>query len=181
MVWPDWSGETVAIIGSGPSRTQAQVDYCRGRCRTIVVCHEFRRALWADWLHAGDASWWLRHSRGAEAFAGQHSSYAAVPGMAHVKHLEGLIERGRDSAFQAAQIAIKSRATRLLLIGIDLRRRANAEHAHTHYRDDPIRSPADYLSMIECWREMRWPIKIVNCSSGSALDWFERATIQEVF
>lgn len=180
MIWPDWSGETVAVIGSGPSRTQDQVDYCRGRCRVIVLCHEFRAALWADWLHAGDASWWQRHSHGVGRFPGQLSSYGPVPWLFHVIQLEGLIERGRDSAFQAAQIAAKSDARRVALIGIDMQPGPVAEHAHDHYRDDPIRAPADYPAMIECWRTMRWPIEIVNCSPDSALDWFPKADIREL-
>ncbi len=51
-LWPD---ATVVCIASGPSLTQSQVDYCRGKARVAVVNNNWEKAPWADVLYGADA------------------------------------------------------------------------------------------------------------------------------
>lgn len=55
---PSWTGETVAILATGPSMTQALADSLR-KHRTIAVNHAFRLAPWADALMALDGGFYL--------------------------------------------------------------------------------------------------------------------------
>lgn len=59
-----WEGETVAIIGGGPSLTREQVEACRG-LKCIVVNDAFLLAPWADVLYFADARWhgWYQNGR----------------------------------------------------------------------------------------------------------------------
>ncbi len=60
-VLPAWEGETVAILGCGPSLTQQQVDGVE-HLRCIAVNDAFLLAPWADVHYAADAKWhtWMR-------------------------------------------------------------------------------------------------------------------------
>lgn len=187
MNWPDWSGETVAIIGSGPSRTIEQLERIRGRCRAIVLCHEFRYAPWADWLHASDWSWWLANAGDARSFEGIRSTYSAsMSNDMRIHRLHPWIERGRDSGVQALQISIYCNVARVLLIGIDMKPGpGNREHAHDRYIGHPVRQPADYPAMMEPYRVVADHIGfgkpgVLNCSPGSALDCFKRADLADI-
>lgn len=64
QVEPDWAGETVVILGGGPSLDQAQVDACRGRARVIAVNTSYWLAPWADILYFSDECWWTWHYGG---------------------------------------------------------------------------------------------------------------------
>jgi hypothetical protein len=51
---PDWTGETVAVVGGGPSLTLEQVRLVgigrfAGRCKVIAVNSAAFLAWWADW------------------------------------------------------------------------------------------------------------------------------------
>src|SRR3954465_3969530 len=59
-----FEGETIGCIGTGPSLTREDVDYCRGRARVIAIKHAFELAPWADAVYScgSDAGkWWQRN------------------------------------------------------------------------------------------------------------------------
>jgi hypothetical protein len=49
-----FEGETVAVLGAGPSLNRADVNYLRGRCRVVAVNRTHELCPWADWLYAAD-------------------------------------------------------------------------------------------------------------------------------
>jgi head-tail adaptor len=53
---------TIVVLGCGPSLTQADVDYCRGKAEVMAVNDAWRLAPWADWMYAADVSWWGMHA-----------------------------------------------------------------------------------------------------------------------
>jgi hypothetical protein len=58
--WPvprEWPGETVFVIGGGPSLLGQDLEALRGR-RTIVINSSVFAAPWADILFFGDQRWW---------------------------------------------------------------------------------------------------------------------------
>ena len=65
-LWPD---ATVVCIGSGPSLTAEDVDYCRGRAKVIAINNAYQLAPWSDVLYACDGAWWDWH-QGAPDFGG---------------------------------------------------------------------------------------------------------------
>lgn len=66
----DWAGETVVIIGGGPSVTMEQVEQVRQSGHKVIVINDSHKiAPWADVLYAGDIKWWNWHD-GAPDFKG---------------------------------------------------------------------------------------------------------------
>ncbi len=53
----EWPGETVFIIGGGPSVASMDLDALRGR-RVIVINSSVYAVPWADILYFGDWRWW---------------------------------------------------------------------------------------------------------------------------
>jgi hypothetical protein len=53
----EWPGETVFIIGGGPSVLGVDLELLRG-CRVIVINSSVYKAPWADFLYFGDWRWW---------------------------------------------------------------------------------------------------------------------------
>lgn len=60
-----WEGETVAILGGGPSLTPDQVEQCRG-LKVISVNDAYLLAPWADVLYFADSRWWGWQQDGRE-------------------------------------------------------------------------------------------------------------------
>lgn len=59
---PIWTGETVALIASGPSLTRAQIEHCLDRgWRMIAINTSGRIAPEADLLYFCDRKWWHWH------------------------------------------------------------------------------------------------------------------------
>ena len=70
----EWVGETVVLIGGGPSLTVEQVSVVHeahkaGLVRCIAVNDAYLWAPWADILYAADASWHNDHAKGVAKFA----------------------------------------------------------------------------------------------------------------
>ena len=68
----EWPGETVFIIGGGPSVLGQDLDALRGR-RVIAINSSVHAMPWADILYFGDWRWWYeRENRtAATSFAGR--------------------------------------------------------------------------------------------------------------
>jgi hypothetical protein len=65
----EWEGDTVVLIGGGPSLTLEQValvksEHEAGRVRCIAVNDAYLWAPWADVNYFADASWWKMHTVG---------------------------------------------------------------------------------------------------------------------
>jgi hypothetical protein len=68
----EWPGETVFIVGGGPSVLGVDLEALRGR-RVIAINSSVYKLPWADFLYFGDWRWWNEpHNRAAIAgFAGR--------------------------------------------------------------------------------------------------------------
>jgi hypothetical protein len=53
----EWPGETVFIVGGGPSVLGVDLEVLRGR-RVIVINSSVYKLPWADFLYFGDWRWW---------------------------------------------------------------------------------------------------------------------------
>lgn len=144
--WPKWHGETVALLGGGPSLTLEQVArveraHTEGRCRCIAINRSYALAPWADILYAGDRRWWGWHQEAQEIDGLRYPRATEFAGLKLTRQgptVDGVIALGtsheldiwaktcalnheRDSGTDAMQIAagcIKSDGT-ILLLGFD--------------------------------------------------------------
>lgn len=195
--YPDWRGEIVAVVAGGASAAVAPLDTLRGRCRVILVNNGYQLAGWADVLYAADGAWWGVHPA-ARAFAGMkvtaHRGAAASHRLRFVEVLDGdkpgghilsmtpgVLGHGGHSGFQAINLAVQFGGRRLLLIGFDF----CGDHWHPQH-EPPLRNAAP--RRLERWRERLdemaqafagLGVEMLNCSPGSALTAYRRASIEE--
>ena len=145
----EWDGETVVILGGGPSLEQAQIDYIANDSKVIAVNDSYMLYADADILYACDAKWWkwhrgapeynglkvgLRYCAATDALEGEWTEdlYPEIRSLIYEKpkddedgagfsSVPGLIRSGKDSGYQAIQLAIQLGAARIMLLGFDMK------------------------------------------------------------
>jgi hypothetical protein len=194
-----WPGQTVAIIGGGPSVTQAQVDYLKGRCRVIAVNDAYLLCPWADVLYFCDDRWWGWHHKRPEyqAFAGIKVTLEnprvcqLEPAVKPIRNMgqDGLwpgrngVMTGRNGGYQAMNLAVHFGAKRILLIGFDMKVRDGKFH---WFGDHPHKSAPDVYAnvMLPAFPTIVDPLKqlgveVINCTPGSALTCFPMMSLED--
>lgn len=175
-----WEGDTVAIIGGGPSLTRQHVDMVRG-LRVIAVNAAYLWAPWADLLYGADSHFWADHAEGVDmpglglsatevhirfcAFGGERCTIQGSGGnvadaavhMLRADRRPGLstdpavVADGRNSGFHAANIAALAGAARILLLAFDGAPIGGRTHWHGGHRRP---TPADaYLLYRKAMRD----------------------------
>jgi hypothetical protein len=195
-----WPGKTIAILGGGPSLTQAQVDTLRGRCKVIAINDAHRLCSWADLHYFCDARWygWHHTDPAYQAFAGikctlenpdivaRHKGLRMIrnygwpdkdnPGLCEIR--DG-VYTGRNSGYQAINISahLGGRGRRILL-GFDMRIVDGKSHWFGKHPRPDDNAPSDFSQvMLPCFPLLLKPlarrgIEIINCTPGSALTCF---------
>jgi hypothetical protein len=192
-----WVGETVVCLATGPSLTAADVDYCRGRARVIAINDAVRLAPWADALYACDAVWWKWHagvptftgpkwSLEDRAWASHAARYPDVQRLANTGRM-GLervptgLRSGRNSGYQAINLAVHYGAARILLLGYDMQPgRGGKNH---FFGEHPIRRASPYPLFRQHFESLKQPlaaagIVVLNCTPGSALATFPHVPLR---
>ncbi len=190
-----WPGETVVIIASGPSLTQADVDWVRGRARVIVINTSYQMAPWADILYACDSRWWRWH-KGAPTFTGLKFALTkdsgrwpgvTVLGKTGIEGIETkphALKTGANSGYQALNLAVHLGVSRAVLLGYDMHTGyLGKEHWH---KDHPVKQPSPYGSFLRYFNTAVEPLKalgveVINCTPKSSLKCFPRKPLVEVF
>lgn len=183
----------VVCFASGPSLTQADVDACRGRVdAAIAVNTAYTLAPWATALYAADLEWWKWH-KGAVAFPGLRYSVSAGAAGWGVKILrnggtDGLaldpstLRTGRNSGYQALNLAVHFGAKRILLLGYDMQTGPKGE-AHFHGKH-PRHRISPFGIFLRKFETIARPLKdqgieVINCSQRTALKCFPRLTLEQ--
>ncbi len=186
-----WPGETVVIIGGGPSLTVQDVDvvrqqHQRGLVRVIAVNDAYMIAPFADVLYAADGQWWNWHG-GVSCFVRPKYSIegrdqATWPDVQILRNtgFDGLeldptgLRAGFNSGYQAVNLAVHFGAARILLLGFDM----SPDGAKTHwFGDHPQPRPSPYPQMIAAFETLIEPLReigveVLNCSRRTALTAF---------
>jgi hypothetical protein len=199
-----WPGATFVCIGGGPSLTREDVDRCRqvraenASVITIAINDAYRLAPWADVLYACDDRWWRwqhgQRRQEIDAFTGLRYSIdpraARQPGVRVLRNTgpEGLetaptgLRTGKNSGYQAINLAVHLGAARILLLGYDMQRTANKEH---WFGDHPLPTRSPYAVFRVYFRSLVRPlakagVEVINCSRTTALDTFPLADLDEM-
>jgi len=199
---------TFCILASGPSLSKKDVAVVRvareqGLCKAIVVNDTFRLAPWADILYAADIMWWKHpHNADAQTFQGEKHTIVSpalgaplpdpiYPGMRqwinggsvgfdnHKNHIRTCM----NSGYQALHIAAHLGATRVLLLGFDMRPVNGKAH---WFGDHPagLNKTSPYEGFIRHISKSAHHyadkgIRVVNCTPQSALQCFEFGTLEK--
>lgn len=180
----------VCCLGSGPSLTQEAVESCRPFF-TIAINNTWERAPWANILYAGDYQWWMRHD-GVPAFTGIKMSMSVQSfgsrypdvikwrssGVYGLDTTDGpTIRTGKNSGYQAINVAVKHGATEIILHGYDMQPSGDRHHWHDpHHDGDPHPNYAKCLTAFETLVEplRRLGVTVINASPDSALNCFPK-------
>jgi hypothetical protein len=192
-----WPGETVVCLGSGPSLTREDVASCRGRARVIAIKDSVTLAPWADVLYGcgrDSGGWWAKNGPRLADFAGlrftldpKAAAWATVlreTGMTGLETDPSGLRTGKNSGFQAINLAVHLGARRIVLLGYDLQRTGGRER---WFGSHPwqTRSWSELgLAMIPLFETLVSPlaalgITIINASRETALACFPRQPLAE--
>lgn len=168
----------------------------------MAVNDAWRLLPFADVLYACDAAWWDHHS-GANGFAGErwsshgdklHNNKLACADRWRLSLVAGAdregfslnpahIHYGSNSGFQAINLAILFGATEIALVGFDM----HANGGQTHFfgaHPKPLRDDKNYGRFIPALetaaKMLPDTIRITNCTPGSALGCFPKASLDDV-
>lgn len=200
MNWPAWTGETVAIVASGPSAADVPLDLAKGRTKVLAVKDGWRLCPWSDALYGCDHHWWEAH-RGVPEFAGLRMAYDSRTiekwrGMPWLKvdirkareHFMfdrvGEVGWGGNSGFHAINLAAQFGVTRIMLVGFDMRvdqgKHFFGDHKYTKDRPSApnVRRWAEILDKQAPVLAHRG-IEVVNCSPVSTLKAYPKMTLGE--
>lgn len=189
---------TVVCLGCGPSLTAEDVDRCRDQVDGCVAVNDsYRLAPWATALYAADARWWRWHAEAVRGFPGlkysvQPLSRTSVPEVIVLENTgdRGLelaptgLRTGQNSGYQAINLAVLLGASRIVLLGYDMKVTEGRQHWHTERMPGSRRSP--YSVFQQLFPTMVTPLKeagveVLNCSRQTALTCFPRKSLTEVF
>lgn len=184
-------GSTIVCVASGPSLTAADVNACHGVVPVVTVNDGYRLAPWADVLYACDSKWWEQH-KGVPKFTGLKYSLESRagrwPGVQVLRNTgdKGLeidptgLRTGRNSGYQAVNLAVHLGAKRILLLGYDMQ----PTRGRAHFYDDRHQHQSPYALFREHFKSMVEPLKelgvtVINCTRETALNTFPCQPIED--
>lgn len=186
---------TAICLGGGPSLTAADVEACRGQGTVIAINDAYKLAPWAEVLYACDDKWWRWH-KGVPDFQGRKfalepwRSEARFPDVTVLKNagIDGLeltpgaLRNGRNSGYQAINLAVQLGAVRVLLLGYDMR---VAPGGKSHwFGEHPDGAPPQVQMFLPHFTTLVAPLKaagveVLNCSRQTALKAFPRQSLEK--
>jgi hypothetical protein len=198
---PLFKGETIFCLASGPSLTAEVCARVRHR-RTIAVNSSAVLAPWASVLFFTDSGWYeprrdlvanwvglvISMSRTAKRelpdkvkrVQGQGDP-DALPGFSRGP---GVIQQGRSSGHTAVSLAIALGASRVVLLGYDMRFVEGREHFHGEYKGprDIAIYERDFVPGFAGWNQaaIAMDVDVINATEGSALKEFRFMSLDEL-
>jgi hypothetical protein len=200
---PIWQGNAAIVAASGPSLTEEAAERCRraylaGTHRVIAVSDAWKLMRWADAVYSCDRGWWDLHQ---PDFDGHKWSSHHVPdndkraaasrhGLNLVRGAPGNgfsfapdhIHYGRNSGFQAVNLALLFGAVRIVLVGFDMRLVAGRSH---FFGEHPagLRRTLNYQNFIKAFEaaasSLPAGVEILNATPGSALTCFPTVNLDQ--
>lgn len=194
VVPSSWVGQTAVCIGTGPSLTPEDVAFCRGRARVVAIKNAIDYAPWADCLYScgSDAgNWWQRHGDRLADFSGLRftldpsaAKWATVlknTGFAGLESDPSGLRTGKNSGFQAINLAVLLGAAKIILLGYDMMPAGDRDH---FFGSNPSRMRPPFEAFRPMFDTLIEPLKalgvrVINASRVTALEVFERMSLAE--
>jgi hypothetical protein len=153
--------------------SQSLADFVRDKCRVVAVSDAYKLAPWADALVSHDSVWWDAHPD-ALSFQGRKFCSRKVPGTEHLPR-DGSYPSDCNSGLQGMRVAQSMGASRILLLGFDMR--------GTHFfgrHPQPLRNTTPKRFRTHIAQFKRWHgCEVINCTPNSALTKFRFMDIQD--
>lgn len=164
---------TFAVLATGPSMSQDLADFVRDKCNVVAVSDAYKLAPWADALVSNDSAWWRQHPLALEC-SGRKFCGAQFRGTERLMP-NARFPSGTNSGMQGLRVAEMLGATRILLLGFDMR----GEHFFGKH-PSPLRNttPERFRVHIRQFDRWRGP-EVLNCTPNSAITRFPFADIRD--
>ena len=192
-----WPGSTVVCLASGPSLTRADVEACRGRARVMAINTTILLAPWADAFYACDARIYRWHQAAIDRFPGLKFSLDPTAtrhgatvlrngGVWGLAADPGVLQTGRNSGYQAINLAVHLGAVRIVLLGYDMDPGPDgAEHWHGPHPNAPTVIGNKYKLFRSAFTTLRTPLEaagvtVINATRRTALETFPQAPLETV-
>lgn len=192
----DWRGRTAVVMGSGPSWNASEAALVHGApgVKTIAVNSTMFSHLFADVGYSGDFLFFKTYAaqlRGRPGVWTCDKASAERWGYSWVKGTnrqglgtDGALNMLGNSGFQAIQLAYLFGARRILLLGFDMRLGSKGERHHHPDHPAPCVQEQLFAEWIHKAEQLAKDLKaadceVINCTPGSALPWFQMATLEE--
>lgn len=200
--FPDWRGECVAIIASGPSAKQATIGALKDRVRVIAIKKNIELCPWADVVYGCDTAWW-KSVRGLPDYKGLKLAWSAqvcteYPEIRRVfiddircdKILFddiGHVGAGGNSGFQTLNLAVQFGARKILLVGFDMHDRSGV-HWYGRNNWPGANNPSEVDAGFPRFRRSfaaaaieleKMGVEVVNASPISELKCFQKMTVEQ--
>lgn len=194
------------VAATGPSLTPAVALTVRRarwpleRCRVVAVNDAYRLLPYADILYACDDRWWRANIADIEQkFHGERwtthedgavNDKSALPAEWKLNLVGGhtsdtfstnpaVVHYGSNSGFQAVNLALLKGATKVILVGFDMRVVNGLRHFFGDH-PDPLHNRANYKDFIAPFTRAAkgCRVPVVNATPGSALDCFPMVELE---
>lgn len=164
---------TWAVLGSGESLCQEDVDYLKGKCRVVAISNSYLMAPWADALVSHDRAWWRVNKKALE-FSGRKICKFDFPGTE--KFNDARIPVGSNSGLMGMIWAKSQGAKQIILLGFDM-------HG-THFfgkHPEPLNNTPDHRFRVHIKQFDKWyGCPVYNCTKGSALKKFPFHKLRDI-
>lgn len=193
-----WDDETCYILGGGPSLAKFDASQLMGK-HVIVVNNSYKLAFWAEVLFFGDCWWFEQHRKPLQSFSGLIITTCCyqIHAFRRVMHIRQKLNRfglSKNRAFLtwnmnagacAVNVAKHLGASRIVLLGYDMRQIDNCNNWHHDHMtsDDPSHDP--YEEFLLAWPYIardakRDGLEIINATPGSAITHFPIINPQDI-
>ena len=183
MSFPDWTGQTVAALASGPSLVAEDCAFAR-RWPTIVTNATFRLCPWAQALFGFDLPWWTWNLREVRAtFGGLLFCDQPRRGVTNAREHPAYQSFGNSGACAIA-LAIACGAERVVMLGYDCQLTGGRTHHHGPHQsglrncDTLPRWPAQFAALARFVAARG--AEVLNASRESALTCFPRVALHDL-
>lgn len=167
---------TWALLAPGPSASAELAEKVR-HLPVGAIGNAFELAPWAKFIAAADPGWWRKHPEARLACAGRK--------FAMVESFDVEVVRlpwsgnAVNSGVLGLECAARAGATRILLLGFDMR----GTHFFGPYTNglrntQPSQRVQHLAEYATWWQVNRKRVQVVNCTEGSAIECFPKATLE---
>ncbi len=185
-------GETLVCIGSGPSLTRTDVEYCRGRARVLAIKETIRYAPWADVFYACDRRFFEHHEDELVTFAGLKFTLDHMGQQWATTLRQGestglsvdptTLATGWNSGYQAINLAVLLGAAKIVLLGYDMQERNGVRRFFGEHQWG--NRGLNFALFLSAFPTLVQPLKqagvtVINATIGSALATFPHQPLTE--
>lgn len=147
-----WPNSTVVVVGGGPSLLDLDLTPLRASKAPVIACNNaFRLVPWAQVIYFADSRWWRWNGADVDMDSGKYRVVTAGGAVFDDERIQRLRREynvalatepnavaGPDSGSMAMNLAYHYGASRIILLGFDMRFSGGQAHWH---EDHPISTP----------------------------------------